>query len=510
MKPLITALGICALLFASSNTYAQPYDYQWDGAHDSDWVWLDVGQTPDNNWSGMGTDNTYPGQNQADDTATIADPTPQSNCVFSDEIEETVHWVKVDATNGAMSLTLNGSADLDIDRTGDADLGYLQLIGGDADTEEATFHLDAGTFACDWIDLDGGINANREAILDIDTNFSVGDASDSVLVTGYAAVDVEASYTFTARDVEVGDGALTTLFDMRTGTGTMTATSLDIIPGNAASEHARFLLSAGTLDVNGEVDLTGAASVDADATMQVSSGATFEPNSLDLNGATNVSYGYAILDLDEDVTVGNASDSVSVTGYAEIDVANPGTAKVFYAKDMDVGDGQLATFCEKKTGTGELDATGLTITAGNSANEEATFKLSAGTLDVNGTITVDSGTASGAHARLWSTVTTLEFTDMTLDGHNSNARAILDLDESATQSSSDVTVVRAAYIDIASGKTLTIDDLLIGDNDDTGDDYNGVLTVSDGGTVSADRIVIEGESGTGSSLTVSSSTVETS
>jgi len=245
---------------------------------------------------------------------------------------------------------------------------------------------------------------------------------------------------------------------------------------------------AGTLDVNGPLTIKGDLSADHDATLVLSAG-SITPDSMVLQGSTNSSYGYAILDLDQDLTVGNASDSVSVAGYAEIDVANPGTAKVFEAKDMDVGDGQLTTFCEKRTGTGELDATGLTITAGNDANEEATFKLSAGTLDVNGTITVDSGTASGTHAKLWHSVGTATPDSMVLDGYDTNARAKLDLDQTFTVDSGgthakpDTTMRRWVDVDVYAGMT--------GDMKDLRYEATGTLTVTGSGTFRTDEFRVE-------------------
>jgi len=240
MKALITALGICALLFASGSAYAQD-DYTWDGSESSDWA-------DDLNWTpgGMGTD--YPGENVADDTALINDGTNERAITLSSSLANTVHWVKIDANAAAgdMSLTLdNANSDLDIYRNGGAStLGYLQLVGRLSAAGVATFNYGNGSFACDWINLDGDSATAGRVVLDIDVDLTVRDATDSVLATGHVDVDVAGSTTFGVKDIEIGDGTTFSDFEMITNSGTISATKLTV--KGDASNNSYLRVSAGT------------------------------------------------------------------------------------------------------------------------------------------------------------------------------------------------------------------------------------------------------------------------
>jgi hypothetical protein len=156
-----------------------------------------------------------------------------------------------------------------------------------------------------------------------------------------------------------------------------------------------------------------------------------------------------------------------------------------------------------------LTTTSLTVDAASRAVTLTQTGDAGDLFQITGELTVMSGTDSGEHAEFQLTSADLSFSSMFLDGVDANAKAIIDLNQSVTQSSTDVTVADRADIEIATGKTLTIRDLYVGDNDDAGDDFDGVLTISDGGTVSAASIVVSGETN-GSTLTVSSSTLQTS
>lgn len=322
MQRLFTAVAVCALLLAPATAHALAFT--WDGANSSDWRYL---SGTNNNWSGAFTDSKYPGSHAANDTATIADPTP-SQCVLSGAVANTVHWVTVNALtpNAAMSLTLdNASSSLDIDRNGGAaSLGYLKLVGGDTAGEEATFSYQLGTFAADWIDLDGGTAETMEAILDIRQNFTVGDASDSVVATGYAAMDVANPGTpkvFTAADVVVGDGAALTFLEKRSGTGELDANTMTITSGESANEHATFRHSAGTLDLHVDITVVADDNADADATFHMNGGTVaFDTANLVLDGGDKgqASNGQSLADFDSG-SISNNIDALTMLGDAKVD-----------------------------------------------------------------------------------------------------------------------------------------------------------------------------------------------
>jgi len=240
------------------------------------------------------------------------------------------------------------------------------------------------------------------------------------------------------------------------------------------------------------------------ATIQLQSGGAFDPAALRIYGGSATA-GLAQFDFDAG-TLTNP-DSLTMRGLSKVDseqdIAGVGNLVV----DADSGSPIVAQ--------AEIDMlTGKTMTASSVAidAEYAACKLDktgAGTLTVSGALEVYSGLDSGENAEFQFTTGSLTFSSMTLDGFNSSAKAILDLDQDVTQGSSDVAVADYADIQVASGKTFTVDDLVVGDNDNAGADYNGILAVSGGGTISAQRIIIRGESGGGSTVTASSSSIVT-
>lgn len=260
MKPLITALGICALLLAPAGAYAGA-NFTWDGEYGNS-VW-DAG-TPifynDSNWNRPG----WPGR-MAGDTATINLST---------------------LTN---PVTLNSELDYPIDTL---------LIDADA--------------------------ANASIGLDIQAN-----------------------------------GDLET-----TGKVTLTA-------GTTASEHVYCTVS-GAFEVNDEVELNAASAVASHATMTVSSGATFTPNSMDLNGAPTTANGDAILIFNEDVTV-QTNTGVDVTGFAQVQVGADDICDCFR---LDVGDGALHSELDMNTAAGTMIAERLVVMGGDGGTEHGILKVS--------------------------------------------------------------------------------------------------------------------------------------
>lgn len=88
MKPIVTALGICALLFGSTTAYATTYT--WDDGYVSDSYWSSA-----NNWN----PNTVPGDT---DDAVIDNSLTPSN------------WPVLDIDDIVGSLTMGDGASLDL------------------------------------------------------------------------------------------------------------------------------------------------------------------------------------------------------------------------------------------------------------------------------------------------------------------------------------------------------------------------------------------------------------
>ncbi|MCP4246320.1 MAG: hypothetical protein GY778_04655 [bacterium] len=360
MRPLITALGICALLLAPAGAYAAG-SFTWTGSASTAWA-------NQANWTG-GEALEYPGFDDTDDTATIdADPdsrqpivstgTPEIASLTIDSNTNAVA-VNLDITGGTLTVNTSTTVDADADAANNA---TLKLAGGTFDPQTA-FVLDGGQ---------PDAANNGVALFDFDSGTLTN--PDAMTFRGEATIDAEASFTVDgALTIEATTNAFETLATIDMGSSTLTAASAALSAGATAGYEAKCLLSAGTLDVNGEVDLTGATSVNSDATMEVTASATFLPESLDLNGHTNTSndYGDAILVFNEDVSV-QSDTGVDATGYGEVRVAS---GKVFDCWRLDVGDGAVYSELEMNTAAGLMIAEQLVVKGGDASGEKGLFKV---------------------------------------------------------------------------------------------------------------------------------------
>lgn len=192
--------------------------------------------------------------------------------------------------------------------------------------------------------------------------------------------------------------------------------------------------------------------------------------------------------------------TVTITGDA-----NYGATTATTGSTMEFASGKTLT-----SNSMEIDATSRAVTITQTREHPLSTGGTVSVTDSPGTFVLNSGTVDGRHAKYQLSFGAIAFTSMTLDGDvasNSNAKAILDLDQSVGQSSSDVTVKRVADIEVLSGKMFIIDDLLVGSESG---DYEATLTVNAGGTLSAGSVVVEGDTGgSGSTIDVDSSILQT-
>ena len=335
-----------------------------------------------------------------------------------------------------------------------------------------------------------------------------------MLMRGVSEIDSEISLTIDGTfDVDVHvDEVYDTSAKLDMGSSTLTQDGhLTVKADQTGGYDATLEITAGTVNVASgkKTKIEGGGDTDnAVATLKLS-GATCDPADLQLSGGESA-VRKAFLDLDSG-TLTNP-DTLKMEGYAEIDSEINISVVGALTVDRDAGDAfDTDAHVDMNTGTA-LTVGSMTI--GHTSRSVTLTLQGEGTCAISGKVSTVKPTSDNVHPKLAvaSTVASPVTADsMEIAGGDVAIRsAQLDFDQNVTVSG-DVDVEQYVDIDIASGETLTIDnDLLIGNDDGVNDDYDGVLTVSGGGTISADRIVIEGESGTGSSLTVSSSTVETS
>lgn len=173
------------------------------------------------------------------------------------------------------------------------------------------------------------LNANG-LIVDVNGSYSYGAST----ATYSATINFEdvAAYTLTTTSFAVDASSravtLTQSEDGHTqGMNELDSGSLTISAGNAGGEHALYLLSAGTLDVHGDIQLNGAAGVDATAEFEFD-GASLSSGSLvkfDMNGGDHRNR-VAKLNMDASLTV-NDTD-IDASGFCDIVVADNTTFSV--------------------------------------------------------------------------------------------------------------------------------------------------------------------------------------
>ena len=287
MKAVITALGICALLFPPARVYATAYT--WDGAYNSKWAQEISG----NNWE----PDFYPARSQNGDTATINVSTNANPVKLIQALDYTIATLLIDAdaANASIGLRIRGTGIL-------TSTGLITVKGYQTAAGDATLEVEAsGSFSPHSMKLEGSPDTDYgDAILIFDEDVTVTD-STGVDITGLAQVRVGSDDTFDAYNLDVGDGAVHSELEMNTGTGTMLSDTLTIQAGDAANEHAEFLISSGTMtvDTNGDTDVIAHDDAVANATLTVNgANASLDPGDLYLYGGNPVGGGQAKFSLE--------------------------------------------------------------------------------------------------------------------------------------------------------------------------------------------------------------------
>jgi hypothetical protein len=321
MKRLTTALALAAVVVAAGPAYAAN-DFSWTGNVSSAW-------NTASNWDGPR--GQYPGKVNSDDTVSIdADPNARQPVYSTGTV--TVDWIVIDAATNDVSASLLMSGGTLTTSS------YMQLIGGDAGSNMATFQYTAGTFSVPEFDMDGGDTVDRVAVLDIDETLNLSSASTDIDADQYSEIDVASTKTFTVDDV------------------TVTA-------GSALAKMSQSGAGAFTADV---FALNGSTSADATAEMEVGSNATFSPTSLVISGGSTEAR-KALLDFDASVTVAGISGTdTSFAGYCDVDIASD---KYFYGKETYLVSGSDVLV----SGGGTFQPTTLTV-------DNATLQVSSATI----------------------------------------------------------------------------------------------------------------------------------
>lgn len=261
--------------------------------------------------------------------------------------------------------------------------------------------------------------------------------------------------------------------------------------------------------------IKGRLSGSATATLKVTS-ETFAPNVLTFIGRNDASQGHAIGDFDADVTVGATSNSTTIIGFADIDVA---AGKTLHAKHTRVGNAldpaQLQIGIGSSPGTGTFDATDLEIVVGDTADDNAELLHNGGTLSVSSKVKLTAGSVNAMPKFVVNTGATTSIATLKLDGGTTAARAAyLQLDASVDLTSTNATLVTGfAQASIGpnpnvSNVTLSPNDLQLGDGTANAN-FEMLSTSGSTGKISTTKLIINGGSGDSSTLTVSGGKIVT-
>lgn len=214
-----------------------------------------------------------------------------------------------------------------------------------------------------------------------------------------------------------------------------------------------------------------------------------------------------------DVDQSMSATSTTIKSYVDVDVA---ASRTFTSGALTVGSGTdvVDLLIGVDSGTGTLDASSMTIQAGDAANEDAFAELRSATLDVDGQVLVQASTTVDATAEIQITSGTFTPDSMKFVGrdHATEGHAIADFDVSVTvQGACDGTIdtCMEGYVDINvfSNTTTDFKDMEIGDCGASGNAAD--VDVAGGGTVRACSLVINGGDTQNTIVSVTSGKVET-
>jgi len=187
MKPLITALGVCALLLLPAATYAQVESFTWTGNNGTS-TWAEAG-----NWSGV-VPPEYPGQDDTDDAATV--DTDGANDVLPEYSSgtRTIGTLTIDSDTNAETVSCDITG-------GSLTVGTSTTIIGDITHALTDYHasltVSGGTFDPAGFYLyggDPGATYHGQARFKLDENGTLT-TPDNITVQGDSKFETEQSVT---------------------------------------------------------------------------------------------------------------------------------------------------------------------------------------------------------------------------------------------------------------------------------------------------------------------------
>lgn len=433
MKRLRALFATSALLIVAVHAYAVPTAFIWTAGIDSHWEHR-AQSSPHDNWNDSGFQGDFPGNFNNDDTVTIRTAPSGRLPIFSSSSgatgtnERTVDTILIDAAVNGVTVSLTVSGDTLI-TTGTTTIKGKHSAGG---SNTATLNFTGGDFESPTLNLDGGNEAANVAVLDIDASLVMSDADESTDITAdrYSDVDVLTGKTLTVDDVTITPGANTALM-RQIGAGSFV---MDV-----------FTMNAPTADVLN--------------TMDIASGATFTPTSMDLNGGSSAARS-VVFDTDAAVTVGATGTDFS--GFVKF----AGTAALD-ADDITIS----ATATIDHENTADLDADSLLIDA-NAAAADITLTMDDdGRFDINGEAKLKSGSVANRRAKLVvNSSAVFEPNSLVVEGvptDISSSYAVLDLSKNVTVvgiMGTDTSVDGFVDFELASGVTFDAKEMALVDS----------------------------------------------
>jgi len=350
MRRIPIIVGLATLAGVGANAYATLFT--WTGA--SSTAYDTAG-----NWSPSGVPD------DANDSFRIDVATNTPVIYASTTYSISAGSINADTNDATCGLTINSGSLTTASR--------VTIKGNQDGSQAATLTVAGGTFSPRYLEFIGGDGASDgHAIGDFDVDVTVVATTLSTTVTGNTDIDVASSKVLAVKELFVGDGTLPADLTIghAAGGGEVDATALFIEVGDAADEHAVVSLDTGLLDVNGKVELIGAAGVNAQPKLVIASGTTFTPDVMSLQGGDSAARA-ARVEFDVDVTV-LTSDGTEVSGFAQAEL---GENVDFETDEFAIGFGGVAGQFELVStshSSAIIRATTITITGSASASSKLT------------------------------------------------------------------------------------------------------------------------------------------
>lgn len=338
--------------------------------------------------------------------------------------------VDADGASAARALTLaqSGAGSGGLTTSGLVTLEAYRSGSGDA---SLTVNANSGSkyfFPNTMLFYGDPTNGHAVATFNEDTDVTASTSSTGVI--GDVDITVATSKTFNAKALSIDASAA--IIDL-TGPGTMGATSLTIDADTPAEARDLTVKGAGIYDINGAVTLSSDTAADSlPAKLKVDSTATnFRPDSIDVSGTFTSAHtgSYVEMDFDADVVV--QSSGSAFDGFCDIDIA---ANKKYTALATTVGStsgvSDVQIGFDTSPGSGEFEATTLTISAGDGSGEYAILRNTSGTLDINGEFKLEEGSYTDDNSDYAKFIYEAAATDVQPNSMRMVGEAVLDLNES--------------------------------------------------------------------------------